>query len=150
MEGLFDRDKLFQFWPSSYQTYNERANASARFIIYASLIAYAIRRDNRIFGIAAFLLAAIYLFKKQNAPHKGVGRSEVESFFPETHWTNRQFHPMPDHHDLDGFLNFVYGGKRPNCRDDPTMCEPDDNLRMLEDSHRRAYSGGAAQRALHE
>ncbi len=144
---LFNSDKLLQFWPSSKQSYSDRVDAAARFIIYASFIAYMLRRDNRIIGVATFILIIIFLFKRSNQQDRAASGMAVEvpkeeSFFPDSRWTTRQFYTVPDTSDLDGFLKFAYG-KDDNCRTNPEMCDPDNNPRMVDQTQRRAFTGGA-------
>lgn len=57
---VFDSDHLFNFWPSASQTAKERTSATARFIIYASVIAFLINRDSRILALGGLMLAILY------------------------------------------------------------------------------------------
>jgi len=61
---LFRTDKIAQFWPTMSQTPNERINATTRFIIYATCIVYLIKRDARVFVLAALVLAVMYFLYK--------------------------------------------------------------------------------------
>ena len=130
---LFQTDKLLQFWPTKKQSYKDRIDSAARFIIYASFIAYMLRKDNRILGVAAFILIIIFLFRRshQDEVRAVASSKDDESFFPESRWTDRQFYTVPDNDDLEGFLKFAYG-KNDNCRENPEMCDPDNNPRMPE------------------
>ena len=44
---LVKADKVTEFWPNNSQSSDERINATARFIIYATCIIYLIKRDAR-------------------------------------------------------------------------------------------------------
>lgn len=138
MMDLFNPDKLLQFWPNSKQSYNDRIDAAARFVIYATFIAYMLRRDNRVIGVAAFILIVMFLFRRGNQKQKPTAKipGADESFFPESRWTDRQFYTVPDNSDLDGFLKFAYG-KNDTCRTNPEMCDPDNHPRMAETYHNR-------------
>lgn len=140
---LFNPDKLLQFWPDSKQSYSERIDAAARFVIYASFIAYMLRRDNRVIGVAAFILIIMFLFRRSSIskPVAKIPGAE-ESFFPESKWTDRQFYTVPDNGDLDGFLRFAYG-KNDTCRTNPEMCDPDSNPMIPEQQQRRGFTGAA-------
>lgn len=138
MLDLFNPDKLLQFWPNNNQSYKERIDAAARFVIYASFIAYMLRRDNRVIGVATFILIIMFLFQRGNIPSPAITNTAApdESFFPESRWTNRQFYTVPDNSDLDGFLKFAYG-KNDTCRNNPEMCDPENHPRMMETYHNR-------------
>lgn len=60
-EGLFRREALLDFWPSARQTAQERVEATARFIIYATAIVLLIRRDGRVLALGALVLAILYI-----------------------------------------------------------------------------------------
>ena len=53
MKQLVRSDKVTQFWPNNNQSTADRVNAASRFIVYATCILYAIRRDPRIFILGA-------------------------------------------------------------------------------------------------
>ena len=57
---LFDQSKLLDFWPTSRQTAEERVLATTRFILYAVVIVYLIRRDARVVALGVLVLAALY------------------------------------------------------------------------------------------
>lgn len=137
MDLFSSNDKFLQFWPNSKQSYKDRIDSAARFVIYASFIAYMMKRDNRIIGLAAFVLIVIFLFRSRNPETSQSIPRDPESFFPESRWTDRQFYTTPDNNDLDGFLNFVHGGKRDTCRTNPDMCDADTHPRMLESYNTR-------------
>lgn len=62
-------DKPFDFWPSQRQSYDQRINSTTRFIIYSSLIVYAMRRDVRVLVLMGMLIAAIFLLVKLEPPN---------------------------------------------------------------------------------
>ncbi len=57
---LFRSDKVLVFWPNSNQSADERINASTRFILYLSTLIYLIKRDPRIFILAAMVIGTLY------------------------------------------------------------------------------------------
>jgi len=61
---LIAKDKLLKFWPSSHQSFDERINSTSRFIIYSSILAFAIRRDSRIILLAVLMLVAMFAYIK--------------------------------------------------------------------------------------
>jgi hypothetical protein len=63
---LFDVNKVFEFWPVSSQTSEERVNATTRFIIYATVLIYLLNRDVRIFVLGIMMLAIVYIMYKSN------------------------------------------------------------------------------------
>lgn len=63
---LVRSDKITHFWPTNEQSAEERVNATARFIVYATCILYLIRRDIRIFVMGATALGVLYVMEKSN------------------------------------------------------------------------------------
>lgn len=66
--GILFGDRLIEFWPTSDQTFAERINAVVRFILYGTILTYAISRDPRyvLYGVATILIISfIYENKKQ-------------------------------------------------------------------------------------
>lgn len=61
IKQLVRSDKVTQFWPNNNQSTADRVNAASRFIVYATCILYAIRRDPRIFILGAMALAILYV-----------------------------------------------------------------------------------------
>ena len=72
-QQLFRTDKISQFWPTSEQTPEDRINAASRFVIYASSMIYVIRRDPRIFVLAATVLSVIYVLYKSKMVTNTIG-----------------------------------------------------------------------------
>ena len=71
---LVKADKVTEFWPNNSQSSDERINATARFIIYATCIIYLIKRDARIFVLGATVLGVLYVMQKSNMIKEGVAR----------------------------------------------------------------------------
>jgi hypothetical protein len=61
---LFKSDRILSFWPTSQQDPATRINATARFVIYAACIIYLIKRDPRVFALAAMVLFVIFILYK--------------------------------------------------------------------------------------
>ena len=59
-------DKVTEFWPIKKHTAEERVNATARFIIYATCILYIIRRDIRVFILGSTCLGVLYVMETSN------------------------------------------------------------------------------------
>jgi hypothetical protein len=62
--ALFRTDKIAQFWPTMAQAPADRINAATRFIIYGTCVVYLIKRDVRVFVLAAMILGVIYVMSK--------------------------------------------------------------------------------------
>lgn len=65
-----DPSELFKkfhiFWPSRDQSADEKINASARFIIYSSVVVYLFTRDIRIFLLALVAITTISILGVNN------------------------------------------------------------------------------------
>ena len=72
--SLFDINKVFDFWPNSSQTSEERVNATLRFIIYGTCIVYVIRRDVRIFVLGIMMAAIVYIMYQNGMIKEGMHR----------------------------------------------------------------------------
>jgi hypothetical protein len=58
---LFRTSQIAQFWPTATQTPEERINATTRFILYAACLTYLIKRDVRIFILAAMVIVVVFV-----------------------------------------------------------------------------------------
>ena len=72
---LIRTDKVLEFWPSKTLTPEERINATARFIIYATCIIYLINRDIRIFVLGATALGVLYIMERSDMVREGLPRT---------------------------------------------------------------------------
>jgi hypothetical protein len=63
---LFDKARLLEFWPSQNQTSFERVNATTRFVLYATLMVYLTKEDNRVLILAAMSLLVMFVLYKGN------------------------------------------------------------------------------------
>ena len=61
---LFRSDRILSFWPTANQSPAERINASTRFVLYMSCVLYLIKRDLRIFALAAMVIGVLYVVDK--------------------------------------------------------------------------------------
>lgn len=66
LRDIIAKDKLLDFWPTSRQTAEERVLATTRFILYAVVLTYLIRRDARIVALGALVIAALYVLYSMN------------------------------------------------------------------------------------
>lgn len=69
---LVRNDKILEFWPTNMQDSAERVNAGSRFIIYAATIHYLIKRDIRIFVLAATAIGVLYVMERSGMVKNGV------------------------------------------------------------------------------
>ena len=67
-------DKVTQFWPTKEQSAEERVNATARFIVYATCILYLIKRDVRVFVLGATAIGVLYVMEKNRMIKDQAGR----------------------------------------------------------------------------
>ena len=66
LSELIDPSQMLVFWPSKTMTDAEKLNASTRFIIYASIIIYATRRDPKVFPIGLIsIFVLVFCYKRQ-------------------------------------------------------------------------------------
>jgi len=71
---LVDDKKVLEFWPTNIQSSADRVNAGSRFIIYAASVHYLIKRDVRIFVLAATALGVLYVMERSGMVKEGVPR----------------------------------------------------------------------------
>lgn len=71
---LIRADRITEFWPNSSQTPVERINSASRFILYCSAGLYLIRRDLRVFVLAATVLGVLYLMHTSDMVKPAYGR----------------------------------------------------------------------------
>tara|TARA_X000001036_G_scaffold413414_1_gene427679 strand:- start:9044 stop:9730 length:687 start_codon:yes stop_codon:yes gene_type:complete len=77
---LIRTDKVLEFWPSKSLSSEERINATARFIIYATCIIYLINRDIRIFVLGGTALGVLYIMEQSDMIKEGPPRSAHGNF----------------------------------------------------------------------
>jgi len=64
--GILFGDRLIEFWPTSDQTFAERVNAVVRFILYGTILTYALTRDPRyVFYGAATVLIISFIYENK-------------------------------------------------------------------------------------
>ena len=73
-KDIIRSDKLLEFWPSARQTPRDRAAATARFVIYASVIVWLFNRDARVFALAGLVIAILYYLSSTNMLSSGARR----------------------------------------------------------------------------
>ena len=81
---LVRADRVSQFWPNSSKHPADRVNAASRFIIYATCVLYLIRRDVRIFVLAATCLGVLYAMFRNDMVTSPIG-------YPTTSGENDHF-----------------------------------------------------------
>jgi len=60
LRKLFEKEELTDFWPTNRQTAEERVLSTTRFILYAMVLLYIIRRDARVIALGILVLAILY------------------------------------------------------------------------------------------
>jgi len=65
-KDIFQSDKLLDFWPTASQSAKDRAAATTRFVLYASVVIYLINKDPRVFALALLVLAILYYMLTSN------------------------------------------------------------------------------------
>jgi len=63
---LFHKDKLLEVWPYLHMGYNEKMNATTRFIIYVSVVGYILMNNYLILLLGLILIISIVLIYKYN------------------------------------------------------------------------------------
>ena len=58
-EILFSKQNMTQFWPSKYQTYEERVNAMTRFILYSGIIMSFYKQNTNPLVMAILLVSIL-------------------------------------------------------------------------------------------
>jgi len=76
---LFNQDEVLDFWPRKEQDPENRINSATRFIIYATVILYLLKRDQRVFILALLVIGAmVYLYKRDKiAPSPVIERQTI-------------------------------------------------------------------------
>jgi len=65
-EILFSKRNILQFWPSKFQTYEERINATTRFILYTGLILSLQKKNSTPIVYSLLLIGCIVFISKSN------------------------------------------------------------------------------------
>jgi hypothetical protein len=153
------------FWPSSTQSFPDKVNATSRFIIYSSIIAFGFKKDPKILLLGVLVLAAIYMYFKINPVHNlptvnqedpmnnfsddrmydpdSVSRIMSKVFPDDKRNAERGFFTMPTM-DLEPFLE-LQGRGRPYCRDDQSACTAEGNTHFPDETTMRAQYGLTGQ-----
>jgi len=61
---LFNKDYIFELWPTTNMEYNQKLNAISRLIILITILGYILSMSERILIIGLFTLVAIYILFK--------------------------------------------------------------------------------------
>ena len=80
IRDVFKKDELLDFWPTPRQSAEERVLATTRFILYAMVLVYTIRRDARVIALGVLCLAVLYGLYTANMIPDG---ARVESTGPK-------------------------------------------------------------------
>jgi hypothetical protein len=80
---IFRKDKLREFWPTSFQSAKDRVAATTRFVVYAMSILYLIKRDARILALGILVLAVLYfLYTNNQIPDGKIRPAQTEGRAP--------------------------------------------------------------------
>ena len=63
---LFDKNNLVDFWPSKFQSFEERINSLTRFILYSGLIISVYKNDSNAFVLSILLVATLAMMTKNS------------------------------------------------------------------------------------
>lgn len=66
IQEVFKKESMLDFWPSDRQTAKERVESTTRFIIYAVVILFMIRRDPRVILLGLLVLGVLYTLYFKN------------------------------------------------------------------------------------
>lgn len=154
---ILTQDNFFNFWPSNSQSESERIYATARFIIYGTLVAFALKRNTKILILGTVLLVGLYLYSRSVQPLVQMKKSFEDPFsnfgnqeyqeatakrwaretFKDPKNAERNFYTVPSN-DMGTFLEFVHGGKnKPFCRQNQSACTAEHNPMFMEEPQRR-------------
>lgn len=154
LSRVFTQDNVFTFWPKSNQTEIEKYYSSARFIVYGTLLAFALNRNVKILILGTVLFFGLFLYSRNVAvvvknemtmnpddPFGNFSTSKVYSNDMIDEWSKtfadkrnavRNFYTAPSD-DMDKYLEFVHGGKdKPFCRQNQSACNADNNPRFMD------------------
>lgn len=101
---LFKKEKVAEIWPKPDSTVEERINASARFIIFATCGLYLYTRNVRVFALALIALGVLYFTYRRDtqvpkAPcHLPTPDNPMSNFLQPEWSTNRK--PACDYQDV--------------------------------------------------
>jgi hypothetical protein len=70
------------FWPTAKQNSAERINSSTRFVLYLSCILYLIKRDLRVFALAAMVIGVLYVFDRSGVVKNPPGAPTFDCQMP--------------------------------------------------------------------
>ena len=154
-----------EFWPRSSQSFPDKVNATSRFIIYSSLIAFGFKKDPKILLLGVLVLFSIFLYFKLNPVHNlpSVNRDDPFNNFTEERMydpesvsnfmskvfpddkrnAERGFFTMPTM-DLEPYLD-LQGRGQPSCRDDQSACTAEGNTHFPLEATMRAQYGLTSQ-----
>ena len=96
-EILFSKSNLFQFWPSKFQSHEERINAITRFILYAGLILSFRNKNTSPLTMAGLLIFIIVILSKSKNPvlRRVLSKSEEHSDCQKPSITNPLGNQIP-------------------------------------------------------
>tara|TARA_A100001011_G_scaffold400745_1_gene518239 strand:- start:1059 stop:1655 length:597 start_codon:yes stop_codon:yes gene_type:complete len=63
---LFNKEKLLEIWPYSHLNYNEKMNATTRFVIYTSLLGYVFLNNYLILLLGIVIIVSLLLIYNYN------------------------------------------------------------------------------------
>lgn len=69
---LFNKESITKLWPNPNSSVEERVNASARFVLFATCGLYLYTRNVRVFAIALFAFGILYIMYNKKETSRGV------------------------------------------------------------------------------
>ena len=68
---LFSESRAHHFYPQPWMSHDEHQNAIARLILYTCAVLYIMRRDGRVFILAALAMASLYVLDQPKSSMAG-------------------------------------------------------------------------------
>jgi len=83
-KALLHKDKLLEVWPYSHMNYNEKINATTRFILYSSLFGYILLNNYLILLLGVVMILALVFIQNYNK-FESFESSNIGSFDENKH-----------------------------------------------------------------
>ena len=80
---IWDTDRLTEFWPSKYQSFNEKVNAICRFLAYTGILLAMAKNDSIYIVISLALIVFVTILGKTAKQPKSKTSYMLKQWFPE-------------------------------------------------------------------
>jgi DNA-binding transcriptional regulator of glucitol operon len=78
---IFDKNHIFELWPTSNMLYEQKLNAISRLVILVTIIGFILLRSTRILIVGILTLAAIVVLYKQQQKYKKLTKDMLNEGF---------------------------------------------------------------------